>query len=373
MSGGINPKYLEKLDDRQRAFAATATGVKFIKEFVWVKGSHLFIVGNTGSGKTQKGYFIMDWLCRGTAFNGHPGPETQIWISTGKSNEILPLFCMGLPVRIIHPKGSLVEVYEGKDKKPIADLEIVQVSDPGSAWWAVKKGAINIFEFRNTITQYEGVRSHWMSTLFETLATWTREGRMPRIFPCTIYCDETQWFLAGTRISTDSDRVKTSEIVTENALEIRSAGGRLIFFAQDFKNITPASRENMTCTLLCRGAQVSREDNAALAIHCYMKYGRLPAHYRPNEGKFVHADGSAYPVTGVWRFPLYPKDEQDRKWISRITVKYGKKYGENTEADEVQDEMIPNLGRYAALAIPPEKWQPGFSRSEMPEAVPDVE
>lgn len=363
---GLDQRYLAKLDDAQRAFAKTAAGVKLIKEFVFVKGSHLFIVGNTGSGKTQKGYWVVNWLK--TPLNGfHEKTETQIWISTGKSNEILPLFCMEMPVRIIHPKGSVIDIYEGRDHKEIKDLELVEVSDPESAWWAVKRGMMNIFEFRNTITPYGGTRSKWMATLFESLATWTREGRMPNIFPFTLYCDETQWFLAGTRVSTESERVKTSEIVTENALEIRSAGGRLVFFAQDFKNITPASRENMTCTILCRGAQVSREDNAALSPHCYNNGWKLPARFRPNEGKFIHADGTAYPVTGPWSFPLFPKDEKDREWIRRVHIKYGKKYGENTAEDEIKDEMIPDLGRYAALAIPPEKQDPGISRSLVPE------
>jgi hypothetical protein len=362
---GINPEYLNQLSEVQREWALTATGNKFLTEFVWQKGCHLFIVGNTGSGKTQKGYWVMDWLCR-----GKQRPETQVWISTGKSNEILPLFCMGLPVRIILPKGSEMEVYEGKDKKPIDNLEIVQVSDPGSAWWAVKRGVINIFEFRNTIAP--GQRSKWMSELFQTLATWCREGRMPKILPCTIYADETQWFLAGSRITNDTDRAKTAEVVTENATEIRSAGVRLVFFAQDYKNITPASRENMTCTILCRGAQVSREDNAALSTHCYMKYGKIPARYKPNEGKFVHADGTAYPVTEPWQFRMFPEKQEDRDWCTQVRIKYGKKYGDAREGqEEIEDECMPELGRYAALAIPKEQYQPGPSLSELPEVTTD--
>jgi hypothetical protein len=56
---------------------------------------------------------------------------------------------------------------------------------------------------------------------------------MPHIFTCSIYIDEAQWVLTGTRITTAKAHVKTSEIVTENTLEIRGAGGRLNFFAQD--------------------------------------------------------------------------------------------------------------------------------------------
>ena len=63
---------------------------------------------------------------------------------------------------------------------------------------------INIFEFRQTITEKDGQRSQWMIDLFESLAERTRAGTMANIFPCTIYLDEAQWLLAGSRITKDN-------------------------------------------------------------------------------------------------------------------------------------------------------------------------
>jgi hypothetical protein len=345
---GINPAYLDKLDPAQREFILTATGKKFWDEFICKKGNHAFVVGNTGSGKTQKGYWLVNWLMH---------TETIIWISTGKNNEILPLLSMGKPVRIICPKGCTVQITErdetGKWKTIENHPEIVPISEASSAWWAIKKGSINVFEFRNCFWEKRAA-AEWMSELFSTLATWTRLSMMPAIFPFSLFGDESQWFIAGTRVTTESVRVKTAEVVTENALEIRSAGGRLVLFAQDYTNITPASRENLINAILCRGAHVDRSENSALAAHCSTKNGRPPANYHPKEGKFVHADGTAYPATQPWVFPQFPKSEDERKRIAGMRIKYDGFFDRRGKEDEIEAELMPNLGRYAALAIPPE-------------------
>jgi len=314
---GLNPAYLERLEPGQRKWILEKDGKMFFDHFIAEKGYHLYIVGNTGSGKTQKGYWTVNWL---------KYTETQIWISTGKNDEILPLLALGLPVRVIIPKGCDVR-FEERD--PVERVwreipnhpEVVHVPDAGSAWWAVKPGCINIFEFRNSFWSKDKL-GDWMGKLFETLAIWTRLHRMPHIFPFSLYLDEAQRVIAGTRISTDRRRARNAEIVTENALEIRGAGGRLVFFAQSYKNLVPASRENLLCTLVCRGAVVDPKANPQLAKHCTGHCGRLPSTFKPNEGKFVYADGRSSPWFIPWSFPLYPRLESDRAWLRSVRVIY---------------------------------------------------
>jgi hypothetical protein len=355
----INPKYTEKLSYGQEALLKTSAGVKFVNEFVFKHGNHLFIVGNTGSGKTQKGFYIVDWL-RHT--------ENQIWISTAKSNEILPLFYMkdrnspyqNQKVRIIIPKGAELDIENIELENP---PEIVRVATASEAWDAATVSyadghhksfdRINIFEFRQTITERDGQRSQWMIELFESLAERTRAGTMANIFPCSIYLDEAQWLLAGSRITKDNTRIRNSSIVIENVLEMRSAGCRFVMFAQSYKNIPPAIRENLLNTMLCRGAFVDSEENASLSYHCRIKPD--PTRYRQNEGKFVYDDGTAIPTAKPWKFPLYPICAVDRHWIKGIKLKYGKKHGEYTQQEEIETECLPELGRFSAMAIPPEK------------------
>lgn len=364
---GINPKYLAKLSERQRKFILTAVGLKFFDEFITRKGNHLYVMGNTGSGKTQKGYWLVDWL-RHT--------EGVIWISTGKTDEILPLLFMGAKVRIIIPGDSEFCIDGPLDNPP----EIIRVKTAGEAWHRVKSfewdeqrhrkyNIINILEFRNTLSP--DIRAEWMAELFSSLAEWTRLGTMPPIFPCSIFIDESQWVLAGTRITRNHERTAAAETVTENALEIRSAGGRLILFAQSHKNITPAIRENMLCAILNRGAMVDTTENPAWAQACGGQEGvKRTMHFQQDEGRFVFDDGHYYPKS-PWKFPLFPLDEQDREKIRSLNVRYGRRYTGPTQEEADQEELIPELGRFSAMAIPPEKETHEYSKFDAAGVITD--
>lgn len=345
---GINPTYIEKLNERQQKFILTAVGRKFFQEYICRHGNHTYNLSNTGGGKTQRNYWLVDWLKH---------TENIIWVSTGKSDEILPLLFMDCKVRIIIPKGAEFKIFgvENAPRQP----DIIEVDTPGEAWWQVwgrepdesrheTYNKITIFEFRNTLSPE--IRSKWMAELFTTLAEWSREGTMPKIFPCAIFIDESQWVLAGTRITTDQTRVKTSEIITENILENRSIGVRMILSAQDYKNITPATREQTLNAILGRGANVTPDENRELARACYSpKDGVKSTHTFSREyARFVFDDGRFYP-NDPWKFPLFPDNEEDRARLYNMTVKYGRKYFGRTEEQKEEEELIPELGRILAM------------------------
>lgn len=373
---GFDPRYLEKLHPSQKAFAQTATGVKFVKGFVFNKGSHCYIFGNTGGGKTSKGYALCEWLMH---------TETIIWVSSGKTNEILPLLRMGKKVRIIIPKDAefnIEEYFEG-DWGPVRDNppEIVRVGSAAQAWAAVKGPTrikdgyrsyttINIFEFRRTITPRDGVQAKWMVELFETLAAFTYNRERSEIFPCAIFIDESQWVLSGTRVDTGYTQVKMVEVISKDVLEMRSLGCRFVLFSQGFKNVSPIIRENMLNTILCRGADVDSSESPGLSHHCRFKFGLRPMKYQRNMGKFVYEDNSSYPVDMPWLWPLFPREEKDREWIERTQVIYGMPYnGKQTEQEIIETECMPDLGRYAAAAIPPDHKETILSKWDAPDPV----
>jgi len=341
---GINPKYLEKLDEAQRKTAISGPGKFFLDSFVFVKGEHGYIVGPTGSGKTNKGMGLVNWLKH---------TETIIWISSGKDNETIPLLFMGLPVRIITPKYHDVKIFKGRELYE-HQPEVVQVPDAGSAWWAVKKGCINIFEFRNAFWDKSELIK-WIVELFEVLAMWTRLNMMPKIAPAAIFIDESKYIMAGTRVTKEGTRIRASEIITENVMDIRAYGFRLVIFVQDFIDSPPAIRENLPCVFLCSGSIVDTIQK--LRQHCTPRVPgwKSTTQYKRNEAKFINRQGKASPQSRPVKWPLFPKSEEDYELSQKLRVKDIGFHDRPPEEAEAEEELFPELGRFSHLAIPPKK------------------
>lgn len=352
----IPTKFLDKLSELQRTFILTSVGRRFYWEFLTAHGKHTFIFGTTGGGKTQKGYWCVDWL---------KYLENQIWFDTGKTNEILPLLCMDRKVRILIPSGCnlfIEERVEGKWQQIKNHPDVVRVLSPNEALDSIATGnlhtrtkdTITIISFRNFFSKKE-MAVLWVAEFFEQLAERCRLSKMPDIFPASIHIDESQWAMAGRRISADGERSKASEVITENALELRSARIRLVLYAQAYTNIPPAARENMGFNIMCKGADVSSDENGNLSKWC-KKYDNflIPMQYKPWHGRFVFEDGGSYPVPFPWRFGLFPLKEWDRKWIKQLRVVYEGRHDIKTGEQEIQEECFPELGRFSLLAIKPE-------------------
>lgn len=368
----IPTKFLDKLSDVQRAFILTAVGRRFYHEFLIAYGKHIFTFGTTGGGKTQKGMWCVDWL---------KYLENQIWFDTGKTNEILPLLCMNRKVRIIIPSGCDLVINERKDGKwqkienhPL----VIKVSTPYDALSAIATGSfidghhitkdtITIISFRNFFSKKE-LAVQWVAEFFEQLAERCRLSTMPNIFPASLHVDESQWAMAGKRISADGERSKASEVITENALELRSAGIRLVLYAQAYTNIPPAARENMLFNVMCKGADVSSDENGNLSKWCKL-YGDwlVPSKFRPWHGRFVFENGDSYPMSQPWKFRLYPLKEEDREWIKRCRVVYEGRHDIKTGEQEIETECFPELGRFSALAQKPEVQAMVESRWNIPD------
>lgn len=341
----IAPDFLNKLSAAQREVALTRRGMTFLFRFLFKKGHHLFIIGVSGMGKTIKAVWCANWI-RHTR-------ETVVWIDSAKDGEML--YLIGLdkannpdnvtPVRIICPKGCDVELTEWNDDEHKYTRmkhhpEVVTVPDPGSAWWAVKKGMINIFCFRVAFATDNEARE-WMGELFKTLSLWIRKHQMPHILPFALFGDESHWFIAGEKITSDQQRNRLSEMITELSLEDRAHGVRLVLMAQSHKSLPPASRENMIHNLLCGGSHVSPDENPALS-----KWNHDTAFYQPNQGLFVYQGGYTYPEGWPWPFPLFHKP--------KIKVNYKGEFAPQTpeaiEERDIETEMVPPIDKYQGIA-----------------------
>ena len=358
---GINPDYLAKLDESQRRTILTGPGKFFADTFLFVPAEHGFVIGPTGSGKTNKNYNLVNFL-RHT--------EVILWISASKDQDIVPLMFMGLPVNIIIPKYAGIEITI--DGEPCPNVTYSTVNDPQDVFYAIKRDHINILEVRNAFFSRDALLD-WMIELFRLIAEWTRLGKMPRIRPdiksggkskITVFLDESQWLIAGSKVTNDPKRAKATEIISENALEIRTYGWRLVISSQGFTNVPPIIRENMACAFLCAGAFV--KDVPKLRMHCTptVPGWRRTSQYHRNECKYVDREGRSSPTDRPLPWPMYPKTEEDMMTASRIRIKYAKTYHDQPPKEaESETECFPELGRFSAMAIPPEKVPlPEFSR-----------
>jgi energy-coupling factor transporter ATP-binding protein EcfA2 len=363
MSYLLNPHWYKKLLPAQQNFILEERGVHFLFKFLFKKGHHLFIIGTSGSGKTQKAYWLLRWI--------KTTREIPIWIDSAKNGEMLPLLTMGTPVNIICPKGCDVRIteYDSVEKKyvPMKDHpSVVQVPDAGSAWWAVKKGHINIFCFRVAFTS-DALARDWMAELFTTLSVWIRKHRMPHILPFALFGDESHWFLAGEKITSDTQRKALSELITELSLEDRAHGARLVLMAQSHKSLPPASRENMIHTIVCRGCKVSPDENNTLS-----PYNEYSSRYQPNQGVFVYEGGFAYPANNLgigypWPFPFFPMPKLKVEYIGEFDDPRPEAIAEQ----EIQTEMQPDLNKYQGLIKDLENYEipHEINRYEIPQEI----
>jgi hypothetical protein len=269
---------------------------------------------------------------------------------------------MGKPVNLIIPKYADIDITLGGApvpcKKSIVDT-------PDDVLYAIKNDHINILEVRRAFHEKNNLLD-WMIELFQIIAEKLGNGTMPRIaIPSnrtrgsriSIFLDESQWLIAGSRVTNDPKRVKATAIITENALEIRTYGWRLVISAQGFTNTPPALRENMACAIICNNAEI--DEPARLRVHCQPGQNSIwvPAsHFKRNECKFVNRNGECMPKRRPLPWPNYPKDEQDRDSAARMRITYGRTYHDQPpEEAEAETELFPELGRFSAMAIPPEK------------------
>lgn len=341
----MNPIYLEKLDDSQLETALSGRGKWFLDNFIFVPAEHCYVIGPTGSGKTNKNYNLVNWLKH---------TEVILWISASKDHDIVPLIYMGMPVNIIIPKYAGINLTI--DDEPVPNVTYSQVTEPSDIFFAIKRDHINILEVRNAFYDRSNLLD-FMIEFFRLIAEWTRNGKMPRITPdlsqkgnskITIFIDESQWLIAGSRVTTEQKRVKATEVIIENALEIRTYGWRLVISTQGFTNTPPALRENMACVVLCNNADVAEPKR--LAIHCNPGRNSIwvpTSRFKRNECKFINRNGECMPKKKPLAWPLYPKDLEDRKMASRVKITYSKTFhDQHSDSEEIQfASCFPDMGK----------------------------
>jgi hypothetical protein len=312
-------------------------------DVLMVKGCHINLLGNPGSGKTQKQYWLVDLMSK---------IETIVWIDSCKDDEIAPLFSLGLHINIIIPKGVTIEIEHLLCPQGIT---ISEASTPEAMWFLIRKDAINILSIENYFIAPR-LKSKYYARLFKQLSYMAfhkmfKKAGMERI---TIVIDEAQKIVASTAYTRDQERIEAAMEVAANILENRGNGIRVITATQENSNLLPSARKNMPARILCRGARVKSDESKTLSRLC-----EYAERYKPNQGLFVLPSGKYIPSWAPWAFPFYDKPE-------KASIEY---IGNFVDAIEDEEEIhVENLGFFHDKVTEPrkKKIEPGFSLADLP-------
>jgi len=328
LSAPVSPSILNHYNQAGRDFLLyEEAGRLLYYNIIAEKGSHVLVLGSPGSGKTQKLTWLASWLAP---------IETIVWIDSCKDNECTPLLKFKLPVRFIVPAWCSVAV----ENSP-CEYEVMEATFPEDVWQLVEPRAINIIPIR-AFFRSEKAQSNWLARMFRALndqAYNIAKNKKPNLkgkTPMRVFADEFQKICPSTSLTNDRDRIEAGQEVATNILEVRAHEIGLAGGTQDWGFILPGARRNLPARILCRGAVVKQSESPKL----YRLRGFFE-NYEPNEGLFVFQDGSYFPSTCPWQFPLY-------RHPPGCNVIYSGCYDEPDEGiEEVREEIPDNWQQYA--------------------------
>jgi hypothetical protein len=279
----IKPGIDEDIDYLEYAYS------QFDRLFLHTPGQHLIGVGITGSGKTQKAYWILKKLLE---------YETIVWFDTGKSyefgkyEEFGPLFTFGVPVHIIYPSGVAISV----ENAPVP-VTYQECPAPARLWDCLKPGCINVVSLARFFIDPE-LHARYAQKAFNELIVLAinEKPRITNVLPLSIIYDEFSDIAPGRRMQITHGQEKTAKLMAWNIKQLRSIGVRVVCFTQAWFNVFPAVRSSFSWIMACRGAHFEREEPVIAG------YNRLHGSLDVWQAIMWFPTREFY---GRWKFPLY--------------------------------------------------------------------
>jgi len=343
MSIKIPPWFTSRFpEERMQKFCHSEFGLELFKQFLSIKGSSLFIMGNPGSGKSQKEKYFTELLCE---------IETIISWDTGK-DDVLPYFNFGKPIQFLIPYGCELKI---KGNLPVECI-ITPVMAPEMFFDFIRKDWINIISIRNFF-QDEKELKKYVRAMFKGFLLKARKGEFASWTPATFVADEAHVIMGSLRIDKSSESQQTGQDAANILKEVRSIGIRWIIISQGYYDLQGTARENTPSYVVCRGTIVDRRDNpninylSGFARRCDPRHGWVVL---PNGDYF----GRYSPIT----FPYYPAP-------AGVSIIYSG--FEDTEKDMETDELLVD-GRQAFTETPIETIISSLAKEEPMEDLPDL-
>ncbi len=260
----------------------------FERDFLKKPGEHLFGLGITGSGKTQKAY----WLLKKLFFY-----ETCVWFDTGKDydfdvSEIAPLFGFGYPVHIVAPAGVFVDV----SGAPVP-VTVSYALQPRDIWDHIIPGRINIIMISRFYAEPDLYAKYTAQAFKELiLINKTDKDRLRGKIPMSIFHDEFSDVAPGPTMALSESHIYSAKLMSWNINKLRSNHIRILGFTQDYTMVMRKCRVAFSWIMCCRGAYFEREHRDLAKFNdLYKHLDSWQAVMWFPKRLFKHR----------WRFPLY--------------------------------------------------------------------
>ena len=263
-----------------RDLGSTELWQHFERQCLNKPGTHILDLGQTGTGKTKKGFRINKWLVeRG---------ETLAVLDCGKPGEILPYATFGLPFNLITPtgcdciiKGSPVPIHQN-----YADT-------PELSWHFVKKDMINIFTFREFILD-DLTQGEYTSRFMRVLLDQVMRNKLTIPLPITIDIDEAADVIPAYGLIENKYQKEAASRFSKVLKKIRFKGIRVHAKDQAWGDLYPNARRQFPFLVLSRSP--GTEAKADCGVVKRYSFESLAV----NEAKIIFPQKNWY---GTWVFP----------------------------------------------------------------------
>lgn len=216
---------------------------RFVNGFLKVPGQHLLEIGQTGTGKTNGLYYVVDGLVN------YAPQSTIVWIDTGKTSEFLTL-AKFRPLHLLIPAGCDIDIVPAEDS-PNLDITKSYLVNYEDVWQSLDPNRINIVSFSRFVRDHIS-HARIISKIFEKLINAAYEYQVP--VPMEIFCDEAQFLIPAKHVAMTPQHYKSGLNIVFSLFTLRSLKIRINAAAQSWGTITPAARESFPWLMIRRGA-----------------------------------------------------------------------------------------------------------------------
>jgi len=236
-------------------------GFELYHQILNFKGKHISILGDSRSGKSEKGKYLDLLLSR---FG-----ETLIIFDTGKDGDLECYFDNKEPFRKFNKPVQILIPYEGGCKFSVKgvpeniEVRIVPVMAPSMYFDLIQKGWINIISLRNYFQDVQKLK-RYMKEMIRNFSLRARLGDFDAWTPAVLKIDEAHESMGKQSVAKDRDSIMLSMEFANMERQLASAKIRMEIITQSYYDLPEAVAKNTHCFVVCRGAYAEKRDSKAI-------------------------------------------------------------------------------------------------------------